>query len=548
MPPVAGIAPHQNFQLILTGTNARSQIELVRRIDPHANGNAVDLNLRSLAHKTQIQHGIAFFRPEFRLVQQFAAEFRISFRSGNVKGRCFFRQQAECFLTFVLAEDVKCQFQRLALRFHGECRRSRRDLAAENNKQQIFLFQLQLQLAFRGGAPVAAVVPGIVDQAITGIGQLQFRSQCTVDPLVQEGVNVLSVPLHMIGSEILDAVAGAADVVQATLPEGFGKFSRGDRLKAGGKIECAPAFGGTSRQAFRKDHGQAFFRKAAQIGQHMRRQNFTFGYDQRTVILDVDDQPAVLHRRRQQNIVGNDVEIHKVLRQLPADIPEGLVFSVRPMAFGVVEHRHIRLVLCAAKQMGAATHVFHQIFEQRILFVSSAVIEMGRAVRILFLRREGMGHEVVDAGDQHRVRQRLHIRQTLAPAECAEDLAHGTALLQRLDVGLGSCQLGHGVAEKRRICRTIVIQICPMDAVRKSRHILEQHDVDARHILPLGTPEEMAGTVGHVHMAILILDDVADVQNAPLPAPIAQLIAEVIPEELRDRFHVVRPDGGGDIA
>ena len=69
-----------------------------------------------------------------------------------------------------------------------------------------------------------------------------------------------------------------------------------------------------------------------------------------------------------------------------------------------------------------------------------------------------------------------------------------------------------------------------MDTVRQTRHVLKQHNVDARHVLAVGATEEVTGTVGHVHMAVLILDDVTNIHYAMLPAPVTQLIAEVLPE------------------
>ena len=106
-----------------------------------------------------------------------------------------------------------------------------------------------------------------------------------------------------------------------------------------------------------------------------------------------------------------------------------------------------------------------------------------------------MGHKVVNTADHQKVCQMFHKGQTLRPAIGAEDLTHGSALLQRLNMGMGSRHFGKCIIKKGRIRKAIVCQRYPVYLLIDTGDILMDNRIHACHILPVRRPEEVTGTV-----------------------------------------------------
>ena len=271
-------------------------------------------------------------------------------------------------------------------------------------------------------------------------------------------------------------------------------------------------------------HHQDFPQGAIHHGiNHSFRHALIVRYHQAGIVLPI--QIALVIDLR-QNIRRKDVIVQKIVVQFLCALFQRQPVPVHPMSFRIIEDRRHRHMDAPGMQMADALHIIHdvaEILEQGIL---AGLVEVGRAVQVIGLGRKGMGHIVIDAPDQHMVRQILHVFRSLGPAEGTENLAHGPALFLRVHMGQGGAKLSQIIMEKV-IFHMFIADTAGAGAFRQTRDQLVQHNVDTGHILVCQGPEIMGCTVGGLGMGIVVLDDMANVLNSMFPAPGAQLGAEI---------------------
>ena len=105
-----------------------------------------------------------------------------------------------------------------------------------------------------------------------------------------------------------------------------------------------------------------------------------------------------------------------------------------PACLGIVDHRAGGHVCSTLGERAHTVEIPHQHTKILVLGVLARVVEVGRAIRIVFLGRKRVRDVVIHAADQEMVAEELHEGTILGPTECTEDLAHGTSLLLWLNV------------------------------------------------------------------------------------------------------------------
>ena len=132
-----------------------------------------------------------------------------------------------------------------------------------------------------------------------------------------------------------------------------------------------------------------------------------------------------------------------------------------------------------------------------------------------------MRHEVINPPGQHMVRQPFHQGYSLLPAKRAEYLTHRPALMQRVDMRRRTPQLSKSVMKEL----SIPVRSYPlMGFLIHPRHYLQQHDIDPSHVKGGHGSEIVAGAASQTPVGIVILYNMADMQNTPLTAPVMDLV------------------------
>ena len=170
-------------------------------------------------------------------------------------------------------------------------------------------------------------------------------------------------------------------------------------------------------------------------------------------------------------------------------------------------------------------------------------MEVGRAIGVGVFGGVGVGHEMVDPVCQKVVGDIFHVSDPLRPAEGTEDLRHDTVFHVGIDMRQRRRQLAEHVIEEMGI-GVFPADVGGLPQVGVIGNHLMEHDIDARHVLPPQSTEEMARTVAQTLVGVVVLDDMTDVQNLPLTAPIAQQGAEIFIVALGDDLHIGGTDGG----
>ena len=111
------------------------------------------------------------------------------------------------------------------------------------------------------------------------------------------------------------------------------------------------------------------------------------------------------------------------------------------------------------------------------------------------------------------------------PSKCAKDLGHATPLLFGVEVCCRGAQLGQHVVIELEVPNAAPVAV---KAAVHTGHQLVDHDVDARHVLTAYGAEVVPGAHAQARVAVLILDNVADVLHAVRAAPVAELVAEAL--------------------
>ena len=275
-------------------------------------------------------------------------------------------------------------------------------------------------------------------------------------------------------------------------------------------------------------------------------QNAGVGDHQRAVAFAVHHQLVLLHGRLFQGLQADDIVAEMLVEKcLGGDLGEHIpALVVHPLTLGVVEDGAGGDMLAAVEEVGDLIGILHQMGEALKLGIMPLRAEVGRAVGVGVVGGEGMGDEVVDAAHQEEVGDPLHHGTALGPAVCTELLAHGAALHLRVLVSQGCPQLTQdvvvegGIADTRREAGVV-------DVVGHAGHDLVEDDVDTRHVLTLQCAEVVTRARGHSGVAVEVLDDVADVHDPVVAAPVTQEVAEIIAVEAGDGIHVGQADGRG---
>ena len=194
-------------------------------------------------------------------------------------------------------------------------------------------------------------------------------------------------------------------------------------------------------------------------------------------------------------------------------------------------------MLPTVQQVRCLIGVVHEFCKALKLRVVSLCTKVRRTIGIRVVGRKGMGDEMVDAPHQQEVRDPLHHGTALCPTVRAEFFAQCSPLHLGILMGEGSTQLTQNVMIKRRIADA-GSQAAIMDMVRHAGHNLMQDDVNSRHILPFQRPEVVSRTAAGSCVAVIVLDDMTDVHDTVVAAPVSYQIAEIIPIQAGDGIHI----------
>ena len=272
------------------------------------------------------------------------------------------------------------------------------------------------------------------------------------------------------------------------------------------------------------------------------------GNDDHLIGLSVDGEGAVPLRaaegRIRQEIGGDHVVIDLIVIQPAPGLLEGHGLRIAPFRLAVIQDGGGNAVPPAGGQGRGTVHVGHDPAEMPVLGIVAVGVEMGRAVRIReFQPRKGVGHKVVDAPDEEMVRQIFFQPEAFLPAVVAENLAHGAPGLPGLQCGSALAQLAEAVMEEDAVPREV--RGGQGGLILALGIHLAADIVDARHILAGQAPEVMAEAGAGPAVMAVVLNDVADVHDAVLPAPGSELLGEVLLHQPGQAVHVQRVNPGG---
>ena len=152
---------------------------------------------------------------------------------------------------------------------------------------------------------------------------------------------------------------------------------------------------------------------------------------------------------------------------------------------------------------------------------------------------------MVDAPHQQKVHQILHKHGVLTVAERAEHLAHRATLHVGCEMRQRRRQLGENIVEKATVTYPRRAS-AGVDIVLHSGHDLVKHNINSAHVLPFQRSHVMAHTAAHV--AVFVLNNMADIHHAVCMAPIGQLLGKALAVQPRDGFHIGKADLGLPVA
>ena len=331
-------------------------------------------------------------------------------------------------------------------------------------------------------------------------------------------------------------VSVKGEVGAAGAPDGLRKGVERD----GGCVDAV-------RDAVREEDGESGCAEGVESFDEWRGKVFRGGDDEGGEGLVANREATVRDVRVGEERVGaDDVEVEMgVVEGFGRLLHEqDLAASAHPLALGVVEERGGGDVASAGEEMGGLVGVAHEGGEAVVLRVVALRAEVGRAVRVGVVRREGVRDEVVYTAHEEEVEKPAHERRAFSPAVGAEDFAHGAAAHVRALVGDGGGEFGEDIVEEVRVIGAAEAD-GGVHVAGKAGHDLMEDDVDAAHVLPLQGAEVVAGAVSHAAVGVHVLDDVADVRHAVGAAPVAHGAAEAVVVERGEGVHVGEAREGG---
>ena len=209
--------------------------------------------------------------------------------------------------------------------------------------------------------------------------------------------------------------------------------------------------------------------------------------------------------------------------------------------------------------------ITHQLAENPVLRIETAGVKRrGEVAHAIARRREtatvpvfvrippehfrqthriGVRNIVIHPGSEVKIQDRAHERQPGIPAVGSENLADRPSAHPRIMPGERNRQLRHGVLIEECILEQGPL-IQRVGRRGDSRNRLAEHGVDAGHVLPGHRPEEVSASPAGAHMCALVFEDMPDIFDAVLLAPVAQPAAVIFTPEAGDQVHIGEPQCG----
>ena len=194
-----------------------------------------------------------------------------------------------------------------------------------------------------------------------------------------------------------------------------------------------------------------------------------------------------------------------------------------------------------ADEIADAVHIIHQPEKVLILRVVASGVKVGRTVGVRKrLGSKRMGDIPVYPPHQHKIGEPFHLPKAFAPAIGAEIFTHCPSFFLGIDMGKGGTKFSQTIIEELIVRLKIPGSPGVGTAFDAGNHLV-QHNIHPGHILsPQGT-EIMTGSVAQTTMAVVLLNDVANILHPMRPAPVPDLFAEVLPVEGGHGVHVGVP-------
>ena len=145
---------------------------------------------------------------------------------------------------------------------------------------------------------------------------------------------------------------------------------------------------------------------------------------------------------------------------------------------------------------------------------------------------------MVHTPHQEMIQQEFFELNALRPAVGSEDFTHGAAFFQGLNGSCGGSQFAQDIVVEMAVplLEGISRKLLPLG------QYLTANIVNTSHILPRKAAEIVTQAAAGAAVLVVILDEVADVLHAMLPAPVSKLEGKIFPHGFRHGIHIVIAD------
>lgn len=136
------------------------------------------------------------------------------------------------------------------------------------------------------------------------------------------------------------------------------------------------------------------------------------------------------------------------------------------------------------------------------------------------------------------IRQPFHQLQPFAPSISTVDLTHGSSLFLRIQVSERSPHFSQSVMKKSPVICALPSDMIKIHLIIARTYLLQNH-IDAGHMLPPQRLKIMPCPQAKPCMGSVILNHMADILHAMLPAPFSDLTAEIPAVQIGHHVHIL---------